>query len=134
MLRKKNQGLFLSLSATTLILCLASSPIFAKEATSDSERVQKLFDSPTANSIVQAHKQRIANIDFEIEQVTNLINQYGSFQQRINNVYTQENQRVEMKKIMDQELDKYWKILEKLKEARELLEQKPSFQYIDKTK
>lgn len=130
MLEKKNQGFF-KIAGVALILALSGvSSTAVAQNKSDVEKVQSLFETPDATSIVKSHNQRIANIEFEIEQLQNLINSYGSFQGRVDRQFTQENQRKEMKSQLEDRLESYWTILEQLKEVREeLVKNKPSFKY-----
>lgn len=130
MLEKKNQGFF-KIAGVALIFALAGmSTTAVAQNKSDIEKVQSLFETPDASSIVKSHNQRIANIEFEIEQLQNLINSYGSFQGRVDRQFTQENQRKEMKSQLEDRLESYWTILEQLKEVREeLVKNKPSFKY-----
>lgn len=93
----------------------------------DQERVQRMFGTPNAEEIVQDHNQRIANIESEIEQVTTLINKYARFQNRMDSLRMSAALKRDMKRVMSEELDRYWEIHKKLTEIRQLLEARPSF-------
>lgn len=93
----------------------------------DQERVQRMFSTPDAEEIVQAHNQRISNIESEIKQVTDLINKYARFENRIDSLSMNSALKRDMKRVMSEELDRYWEIHKKLTEIRQLLEARPSF-------
>lgn len=93
----------------------------------DQERVQRMFNTPNAEEIVQAHNQRVSNIESEIKQVTDLINKYARFESRIDSLSMNSALKRDMKRVMSEELDRYWEIHKKLTEIRQLLEARPSF-------
>lgn len=93
----------------------------------DQERVQRMFSTPDAEEIVQAHNQRVSNIESEIKQVTDLINKYARFENRIDSLSMNSALKRDMKRVMSEELDRYWEIHKKLTEIRQLLEARPSF-------
>lgn len=93
----------------------------------DQERVQRMFNTPNAEEIVQAHNQRVSNIESEIKQVTDLINKYARFENRIDSLSMNSALKRDMKRVMSEELDRYWEIHKKLTEIRQLLEARPSF-------
>lgn len=93
----------------------------------DAERVERLFNTPDADEIIQNHNQRISNIESEIRQVTSLINDYARFQNRIDSTKMNASLKKDMKRVMSEELDRYWEIHKKLTEIRQILETKPSF-------
>lgn len=93
----------------------------------DQERVQRMFNTPNAEEIVEAHNQRVSNIESEIKQVTDLINKYARFENRIDSLSMNSALKRDMKRVMSEELDRYWEIHKKLTEIRQLLEARPSF-------
>ena len=52
----------------------------------DQERVQRMFGTPDAEEIIQSHNQRISNIESEIKQVSDLINKYARFENRMDSL------------------------------------------------
>jgi hypothetical protein len=86
-----------------------------------------MFVTPDAKEIVQAHNQRIANIESEIDQVTTLINKYARFENRMDSLSMSPALKRDMKRVMSEEIDRYWQIHKKLTEIRQLLEARPSF-------
>jgi hypothetical protein len=112
--------------AVGLLGAMLSAPVtFAQSI--DQERVQRMFGTPDAKEIVQAHNQRIANIESEIDQVTTLINKYARFENRMDSLSMSPALKRDMKRVMSEEIDRYWQIHKKLTEIRQLLEARPSF-------
>ena len=93
----------------------------------DQERVQRMFGTPDAEEIIQSHNQRISNIESEIKQVSDLINKYARFENRMDSLNMNTSLKRDMKRVMSEEIDRYWKIHKKLTEIRQLLETRPSF-------
>lgn len=125
----KNQGFFKLALVASVFAVSFSSPSFAKD-TSDIEKVRSLFDGADSKSIIQDHNQRISNIEYEMGQLQELINKYGSLSQRVDRQFSNERQRKEMTAQLKKRLDSYWKIYAQLEEVRdELVKNKPSFKY-----
>ncbi|MFK8770369.1 hypothetical protein [Aeromonas caviae] len=83
---------------------------------------------PSAKEIIRSHEQRIVNIQYEMDQVMNLINQYTAYKRRLEQGVTALPKNMNTKTLqvgIDREIEKYWKLYNLLNSAKELLRDSP---------
>ena len=80
---------------------------------------------PSAESIVVSHEQRVANIQYEMQQVMDLINQYKAFKGRLDRVLPERLDHEAIELAMDREIEKYWKVYNRYEEILDLLKDLP---------
>jgi Skp family chaperone for outer membrane proteins len=119
-----------TLTSFLLIGALGASSL-ATASVQERNRVERLFGTPDAQEIIQNHNQRIANIDSEIQQVTDLINRYARFQNRMESTNMSPALKRDMKKVMEMEIERYWRIHRMLTDIRQELETRPSLSVRD---
>lgn len=97
-----------------------SSVVFAQQ-----QDLPPTLIDPSAESIVVSHEQRVANIQYEMQQVMDLINQYKAFKGRLDRVLPKELDHQAIELAMEREIEKYWKIYERYEEILDLLKDLP---------
>lgn len=93
----------------------------------DDDRPLVLVD-PSAQQIIRSHEQRIVNIQYEMDQVMNLINQYTAYKRRLELGVTALPKNMNTKTLqvgIDREIEKYWKLYNLLNSAKDLLRDSP---------
>ena len=125
--RKIYSLLFLGLSSAFLSQNVIAS--VSKDNNIDKSIVNttKIFEDPSLNDIVLNHKQRLSNIEFEINKIQDIINQYAAFKNRIDRVVKDKENKDILLKVINEKIKTYYQVQKKYQEAKDLLIDSPSF-------
>lgn len=123
--RKVYSLLFLGLSSS--FLCQDVMALKTSNVDNNIVSTTKIFEDPSLNDIVQNHKQRLSNIEFEINKTQDIINQYAAFKNRIDRVVKDKGDKDILLKVINEKIKTYYQVQKKYQEARDLLIDSPSF-------
>lgn len=126
MIFNKKNILSLLFLVTSPILFVENAIAIKNEPTQSSQTI-KIFEDPSLNDIVNNHKQRLSNIEFEINKIQEIINQYAAFKNRINRSVKDKDDRDILLKVMNEKIKTYYQVQKKYQEAKDLLIDSPTF-------
>lgn len=126
---KKNICSFLFLAVSSILFSESAMAIKSptKVEPVQSSQTTKIFEDPSLNDIVTNHKQRLSNIEFEINKIQDIINQYAAFKNRIDRSIKDKEDRDILTKVMNEKIKTYYQVQKKYQEARDLLIDSPTF-------